>query len=368
MRVVSAAFLCVAIAITIGCSGSRSPVAPSAAGQPVDAVPSNPAPPPALPQSLYVSPGGSNGADGRTPQTAVRTLAHALALVTPGETVRVLPGTYVESVRTELRGRPGRPIRIVGESGRPVLSGDRRRAVGLWLEESAYVEIEGIEVRDYTDIGIAIVLSNNIEMRDLVLHDNGFRATIPWVGTEGYGVHLDESSQLVFERSEVYRNGPNPRTPTTVGTGINGFAIRDSVIRNNRSYDNYGGGILVEDSVRVLVESNDIFSNDLDVSADEWWDGGIWVDGGRDITVRNNVFSGNLGPGIEISDEDLQQPTGYVLENNRSTGNYFGIYIWNFGSTDLPPEHVLRLVGNDFSGNLRRDIWIQAWPCPRGCS
>ena len=319
------------------------------------------------PKSLYVSVDGSDSADGRTPQTALRTLARALARVSPGETVRVLPGTYLEAVRAELRGRPGRPIRIVGEGGRPVLSGNRQRAVGLWLKESAYVEIEGIEVRDYTDIGIAIVLSDNIEMRDLVLHDNGFRSTIPWVDGEGYGVHLDESSRLVFERSEVYRNGPNPRTPTSLGTGINGFAITDSVIRNNRSYDNNGGGILVEDSVRVLVESNDIFSNDLDVSADGWWDGGIWVDGGRDITVRNNVFSGNLGPGIEISDENLQRPTGYVLENNRSNGNYFGIYIWNFGSTDFPPDRVLRLVGNDFSGNSRRDVWIQAWPCPQGC-
>ena len=88
-----------------------------------------------------------------------------------------------------------------------------------------------------------------------------------------------------------------------------------------------GAGILVEDSTNVLVEGNTIFDNDLDVTADEWWDGGIWLDGGRDVTIRNNVFRNNRGPGIEFSDEDIQRPRGYVLENNISTGNYFGSYI-----------------------------------------
>lgn len=158
-----------------------------------------------------------------------------------------------------------------------------------------------------------------------------------------------------------------PRNPRTVGTEINAYGISNSVIRNNRSYDNRGGGILVEDSVQVVVDSNEIYSNDLDVTADEWWDGGIWLDGGRNVTVRNNVFRDNLGPGIQISDEDRQSPTGYVLENNRSNGNYFGIYIWNFGTTGFPPDSVLRLVGNDFSGNSRQDVWIQSLPCPTTC-
>ena len=103
------------------------------------------------------------------------------------------------------------------------------------------------------------------------------------------------------------------------------------------------------------------------MSVDEWWDGGIWLDGGRDVTIRGNYIQNNLGPGIEVSDEDIQKPRGYVLENNVSTGNYFGIYIWNFGSTDLPPEHILRLSGKPFSDNTRQDVWIEAMPCPTPC-
>ena len=282
-----------------------------------------------------------------------------------GETVRILPGTYTEAVRVRVRGQPGRPIRIVGEGGRPILTGDRRLRSGLWCEESAHLVVENLEIQDYSDIGLAVVLSNNVEMRNLHVHDNGFAARMSWV--EGYGVHLDESSDLTVENSEFFRNGPSPRPPTAAGTGLNCFAIRRSVLRNHRSYNNNGGGILVEDSVDVIVEGNEVFANDLDVSADEWWDGGLWLDGGRDVVVRNNVFRDNLGPGIEISDEDLQQPRGYVLENNVSTGNYFGIYIWNFGTIDFPPPGILRRSGNTFTGNSRRDVWIQRWPCPAGC-
>ena len=149
-----------------------------------------------------------------------------------------------------------------------------------------------------------------------------------------------------------------------LGTGINTFMCTDCVIRNNHSYENVGGGILVEDGVNVLVEGNEVIANYLDATEDEWWDGGIWIDGGHDIIVRNNEFRDNLGPGIQISDEDHQQPYGYVLENNTSRNNYYGIYIWNFGTSELPPESVLRLTNNLFQDNSVQDVWIEDWTCP----
>jgi len=33
-----------------------------------------------------------------------------------------------------------------------------------------------------------------------------------------------------------------------------------------------------------------------------------------------------------------QNPYGYILENNVSTNNYYGIFIWEFGTNDWPPE------------------------------
>ena len=237
--------------------------------------------------SLYVSPTGDDAADGRAPDTAVRSIATALGRVRPGETVRVLAGVYHESITTTLRGTPAARITVTGEWGRAILTGERQLPTGIWCDECAHVTFRNLEFRDYTDVGLLAVLSDDIRISNLSVHDNGFAPTISWV--EGYGLHLDESSRLTVENNQVFRNGPNPRPWNMAGTGINGHAMRQSVIRNNWSYNNAGGGILVEDSVEVLVEGNRIYGNDLDVSADEWWDGGIWLDGGRDVTLRSNV-------------------------------------------------------------------------------
>lgn len=309
-------------------------------------------------EDLYVSTRGNDASDGRSPAGALATLKEALRRARPGTIIRVLPGTYAQTVRHVAVGAPGAPITIRGEGGRATFTGNRTERWGLWLEESAHVVIERLTFRDYTDMGLVVVLSEEITLRRLRVHDNGFDARIGWV--EGYGMHLDESSGLLVERNRVFRNGPVPGPPRFVGTGINGYALRDSVIRRNRSHDNNGGGILVEDSYDVLVRGNRIYRNDLDVTADGWWDGGIWLDGGGNVRLVRNRIEDNIGPGIEVSDEDCQRPTGYLLKRNTSRGNLFGIYVWNFGSDELPPSEVLELVGNDFSGNSRRNVWVSA--------
>jgi nitrous oxidase accessory protein NosD len=244
--------------------------------------------------SLYVSTEGDDANAGTTSDTAFRTLRQALRAATPGTTVRILPGTYVESVRREVIGEPGNPITIVGEGGRPVFSGGRIERYGLWLDQNAHVIVKNIEFRDYTTIGVLVVQSDDITLRRLRVRDNGFSSQIKWA--EGYGILLDESSNLLVERNNVFGNGPNPRPFNMAGTGIDGYRMLNAVIRENRSHHNNGGGILVEDSVNVLVKRNTIYGNDLDVSADGWWDGGIWLDGGRDVTlVGNRIYTTTWG-------------------------------------------------------------------------
>ncbi len=320
------------------------------------------------PSVYYVSIQGDDQDDGQSAETAFRTIRHALELVQPGDTILILPGTYAEALTLEDIGSQEAPITIRGEGDGVVLDGQKSGGmnIGIWCEQVTNLVFENLEIRYYTDIGIGVSLSSNVVMRDLTIHHNGMVGGLPadWE-IEGYGLHAEESTYVTIENNDVYANGPQPQSPgRLLGTGINTFKLTDSVIRNNRSYDNIGGGILVEDSVNVLVEDNEVYSNDLDASAEEWWDGGIWLDGGHDVTVRNNIFRDNKGPGIEISDEDHQKPYGYVLENNTSTGNYHGIYIWNFGTSDFPAEDILRLSNNQISGNTRKDVWIVDWECP----
>ncbi|MFC1452404.1 right-handed parallel beta-helix repeat-containing protein [Verrucomicrobiota bacterium] len=311
--------------------------------------------------AYYVSAAGSDDADGLSPSTAFLTINKALSVVRPGESVYILPGEYNESMEINGLGDGTATISVKGVPGLTVLDGQNTLTFSLFCEQCAGLVFDDLILRDYTDIGIAVGMSSDITFRDLKVYDNGAAVQLVGWELEGYGIHVENSSDVLIEANEVYRNGPNPPVfpDRLLGTGINTYAITNGVIRNNRSYANHGGGILVEDSVNVLVEGNTVFSNDLDATVDEWWDGGLWLDGGRDVTVRGNVFRHNLGPGIEISDEDDQNPTGYVLEGNVSTGNYFGIYIWNFGTAGWPDPSILSRTNNDFSGNSRGDVWIQ---------
>jgi parallel beta-helix repeat protein len=318
-----------------------------------------------LAADYFVSPGGSDANDGKHIDRAFRTIDKALKTVQPGETVMAMAGTYYENILLENRGSPAAPITLKGEPGKTVLDGQRSRTIGIWCEMCTNLVFEDMEIRNYTDIGIGALDSSNITFRNLVVHDNGFAAQLRDWEVEGYGIEADNCSAVLIEGNEVYANGPNPQLPgLLMGTGINTFHCSASTIRDNQCHHNIGGGILVEDGVDVLVEGNNVYDNDVDATAEEWWDAGLWVDGGHDITIRNNTFTGNLGPGIQISDEDIQNPYGYILENNTSTGNYYGLYIWNFGSEDLPPDHILLMSGNDISNNSILDTWIVAWGCP----
>lgn len=326
----------------------------------------------------FVSMNGNDNNDGSSENSPFRTIARAFEVVQPGETICVLAGTYYESLTPENIGSSSAPITLKGEGNSTaldgknstiqggnhstVLDGQREKALGIWCENCKNLVFENLEIRNYTDIGIGAYLSSDITLRNLKVHNNGFAVQLKDWELEGYGIDVDECSNVFIAENEVYQNGPNPQTlDILMGTGINTFGCTNCTIRSNRCYENIGGGMLVEDGVNVLVEDNEVFDNDLDASVDEWWDGGLWVDGGHDIVIRNNTFYGNLGPGIEISDEDFQEPYGYILENNTSYENYYGIFIWNFGTDDWPPENIIKRSGNQFYNNSRKDIWIVAW-------
>ncbi len=307
----------------------------------------------------YVSTQGNDQNDGLSKSTAFRTLDRALKAAGPGESIHILSGTYQEALMLENIGGANGFITIVGIGTKPVFDGQKSAKIGFWCENCQNLIFENLEFKNYSDVGIGFYLSKGITLQGLTVHHNGFKPQLTGWEIEGYGIHIDVSQNVTIKNNQVYSNGPNPRPDGVLGTGINTFECTDCAILDNASFDNIGGGILVEDGVNVLVEGNDIRTNDLDATEDEWWDGGIWLDGGHDVTIRNNAFTDNLGPGIQISDEDSQHPYGYVLENNISRRNYYGIFIWNLSKDDTWPDaSILKRSGNTITDNTVKDVWI----------
>ena len=315
---------------------------------------------------LYVSPAGDDLNAGNAPEEALRTLASALCNVRPGQTVRVLPGTYRESVVLGLFGDASAPTTVQGVSQggqRPVLDGDFRRTMGLALVESTHFVVENLEFRNFTDEGLYVLVGSDHVVRGNRFVGNGRASIEPDFDGEGFGVQLSDTRNIVVENNEVTDNGPGPERTTqgTLGTGIDTFALKGALIRGNHSYGNIGGGLLVEDGVDVVVENNVIDHNELDAAGD-YWDGAIWVDGGRNVTLRQNTIVQNHGPGLQISDEDHQYPQaskGYLVEDNTITGNLFGLFIWNFGQCPFPKTEIARFSSNTIQNNTRMDVWCE---------
>lgn len=310
----------------------------------------------------YVSPKGDNKNSGLSQGSAWLSLNYALKKAKLGGEIRVLPGTYSEQVMVDGAGRR-QPLKITGYGGRPLIDGQRKLKLGLWFADSKNVTVENLEIRNYTDIGIGADSCANITFRSLIVHDNGFKVQLKDWELEGYGIYIDSVNKYLIENNQVYRNGPRPKDfpDRILGTGIDTHGSRHGIIRDNKSFANIGGGILVEDSRDITVEKNEVYKNDLDATSDYWWDGGIWLDGGGDVVIRDNNFHDNIGPGILISDEDKQKPSGYVIRNNISKNNYFGVYIWNFGVNRWPRKSVISQSNNEFTDNKVKNIVIHAW-------
>lgn len=311
--------------------------------------------PGAAPADVYVAPDGDDAATG-TSTAPVATIERAVELVPMGGTIELTAGVHGSGSLLE-----GITHVIVRGAPEAVLDGRGTAPFGFFCDSCADVVVEGLEIRGFTDIGVGFTRSTNVTLHGLSVHGNGIDVQYVAWELEGYGIHVDASQRVTISGNDVFDNGPDAtRSPAAIlGTGINTYGNRDVVIDGNNSHHNRGGGILVEDSERVVVSGNLVEANDLDATAEEWWDGGIWIDGGADVVVTGNVVRDNTGPGIQVSDEEHQSPHGYVLTGNVSTGNLFGLFVWGFGTDGLPSEWVLTMDGNDISGNSRRDIWTE---------
>lgn len=307
---------------------------------------------------FYVSMWGNDNNDGQSKETAFRTLKRALQVAKAGNTIAVMAGTYLEEMDMTIKGEFGKPITIIGDKNKPIIDGNRSLNYALWCNHCEHIVMENLIIQNYTALGMNFSYSTDITLRNTIFRDNGFnpQTAADWE-IEGYGLDIEGSQQVVLENSEAYRNGPNPQKPDhLMGTGFNIWSCRDCTFRNNRSHSNTGGGLLVEDCINVTVEGNEIYNNNLDASIENWWDGAIWLDGGYNVVIRNNYIHNNLGPGIQISDEDYQHPYGYIVESNTISSNYYGLYIWNFGTCKIP-SNILLLRNNTIENNKRKDIW-----------
>lgn len=202
----------------------------------------------------FVSPEGSDTSDGVDRSTPFRTLDRAMQACRPGDTLRVLPGVYFESLVIENKGRAGSPLHIVADDpgfGSTVISGARKEIRDGRIAWRSFDQKTGIYFVTHEDGWPARVLADGLDLFPYSsLESLGERKTSKGVGPD-QGYFYDEEKRRLFVRLSSEREPADPNVrilsvaPTT-GEGFDGMRVTGR--------DHYNIGILGTNNPPITIE------------------------------------------------------------------------------------------------------------------
>jgi hypothetical protein len=213
---------------------------------------------PATSPEYFMSPTGSDAADGTTPATAWATFGHAWTVIGPGATLTLLDGVYREDMRPSISGTPDAPILVRAlHDGAAIVDGENlHMACDIAGDATTHVTdfiVEGLYCRDPIEtaaggeVPVLAYFADRITIRRVTAH-----------GVHD-GVFLAETAtDVVFEDIAAY------------GGGLNMVSVAGSsnvVIR--RAYAHWvtgsgdasifsvfdSNGVIIEDAIAVTAET-----------------------------------------------------------------------------------------------------------------
>lgn len=258
---------------------------------------------------LYVSPNGSDQNEG-TKEKPFRTLAHASEKAAAGTTVMIREGTYHETLEVKHSGTDGKPITFRNyENENVVISGEsvadaEYETPLIRIHDKHDIAISGLTIQDLsvsseeaTAIGIYVSgSSSHIAIKDN--HIRGIKTTADEGNAHGIAVYGTGSMKDIrIEDNTVEKLTLGASEAVVLNGNIDGFTVAGNVVRNNNNIGidliGYEGTADKNDYVRNgVVENNTVYQNSTygnPAYGDEYSAGGIYVDGGHDIEIKNNT-------------------------------------------------------------------------------
>ncbi|MCW1922157.1 right-handed parallel beta-helix repeat-containing protein [Luteolibacter arcticus] len=354
---------------------------------------------PSFAADYHLSPTGSNAGAGSAEQPW-KTFAHAVPLLSAGDTLHLHAGTYPE--RLVLSGKSGTaeaPIVIrAAENEAPAIDGSALTVpaggrVGLVVVENCnHVHLRGLEVRNYkttnaarTPAGIQIEGSGSgLKVLDCKVHNiwqsstaeesNGFGICV-------YGTSTTPITGLVVDGNEVH----HLRTGQSESLVLNGNVTNFTVSRNHvhdcnnigidligyegsaptTALDRARDGVVRENLVHGIDSAfNPGYGGNFTTGGGDQSAAGIYIDGGTNITVeRNRVYGCNFG--IELASEAAAGSTDHIrlrnnlLHHNHAAGIIMGGYDHERGTTRNCEVRNNTLYRNDTAKTFGGQITLQ---------
>ncbi|MCB0094321.1 MAG: right-handed parallel beta-helix repeat-containing protein [Caldilineaceae bacterium] len=282
------------------------------------------------------------------------TIQHAANTVLPGSTVYVRGGNYYEKVNVNVSGTEGAYITFQNYGGElAILDGSNLTVAseveGLFkVENRSYIIIKGFELQglktnneDYTPAGIWVREgSHHIELRNNRIHDIKTlnRADGNAHGIAVYGSSLAQSiSEIVIDGNEIHGLQLGNSEALVLNGNVDGFTVTHNLVYgvDNIGIDVIGweDGIVGQNGVNQFDTRNqarngvirgntvhDVNSYDNPAYFDpdignQYSAGGIYVDGGRNVVIEQNVVY-DTDYGIELASEHAGRFTSSVTVRN----------------------------------------------------
>jgi parallel beta-helix repeat protein len=264
--------------------------------------------------------GGIRSVAGPTPTKLVvvkdgQSIQAAVKAASSGTIIRVMPGTYHETVYVDKDD-----IRIIGviEGGkRAVLDGEKKLNDAILYSGNNFVA-ENLEIRNYKGNGIMGQAGNNFEIRNNVISESGVYGIFPQLGQNGIvehnvvsgiadaAIYVGMSDNILVAYNDVFGSV----------AGIEVENSRHAIVEHNYVHDNSGGllafvtpGLPIKTTFDVIFRNNFVVGNNhknfgapgstvSGIPAGT----GILVMAADDVVIEGNVISDNKVSGVIITD------------------------------------------------------------------
>lgn len=285
-----------------------------------------------------------DGSDCPNPDAA--TISGGVAIASPGDTIVVCPGTYTEQVNVT---KNDLTIRAQGAPGDVMLRGAvHSPEFGFLLDNVSGVTVEGFDIRLFHEAGIRISRGGNNTLRQNVSAINSHD-----------GIQLGSTSFNLAEHNVTFGNSPaNPARACGIqllDLVVSPFGPSNfNVIRNNTIFQE-AFGIRLENGNGNVVFQNDA-SNNRRL--------GIWNRlGANNSVIEDNRAFDNVGTGIPPTEGRgiaVTGSTGVFVARNHAFGNTLDMF-WdgaglntfenNHCNTSVPTGLCEHTEGNGDSGH-----------------